>query len=79
MLAEGLEKRESSCTAGRELNYTVTRENFREQSIKKVEKCLQTRCSAKSPVCSRGKRTLLAHKDVSLIPQKEQTLGQNGF
>ena len=35
--------------------------------------------SQESSVCSHGKRTFLAHKDVSLIPQKEQTQGQNGF
>ena len=64
----------------------------REQGIKKVEKCLQRRLSTKAEhSCKRDvqlrilfvpvgkKKTFLAHKDVSLIPQKEQTLGQNGF
>ena len=62
----------------------------RELGIRKVEKRLQTRLSTRAEhsckrdvqlriLCSRGKRTFLAHKDVSLIPQKEQTQGQNGF
>ena len=64
--------------------------NCREQGIRKVEKCLQMRLSTRAEhsckrdvlpriLCSHGKRTFLAHKDVSLIPQKEQTQGQNGF
>ena len=62
----------------------------REQGIRKVGKCLQMRLSTRAEhsckrdvlpriLCSHGKRTFLAHKDVSLIPQKEQTQGQNGF
>ena len=85
---------ENSAVAARPLDkvsfHTNPKERCREQGIRKVEKCLQTRLSTRAEhsckrdvqlriLCSRGKRTFLAHKDVSLIPQKEQTQGQNGF
>ena len=65
----------------------IMKQNCRERGIRKVGKCLPTRLSARAEhsckrdvqlriLCSRGKRTFLAHKDISLIPQKEQTQGQ---